>query len=608
MRYISVCSGIEAASVAWEPLGWKPVAFAEIEAFPSAVLAHHYPDVPNLGDISKVDWRPYHGTVDLVVGGTPCQDFSIAGKRAGLAGERSALALEFIRLLQEAEPDYFIWENVPGCLSTNKGQDFKILLEAFQEAGYILDVDILDAQFFGVPQRRRRVFVCGINLDSIPKKKTISSSAIIAKCLLSILQSFLEGKFSQLEKGLVSSEFNANLNDGLQKKINFLFKRGKSMEDWMLLLNALNEGFQKLLIEQKNLAVTLGGTSQQECQGGLWLNSSTEAQCLLTEESWKRSLDDLSHLRELFTTSTATKTTTQEIISVCSRIVLNIGKLIILMKSYYPNLSIVDISDLTAIKEYTKYARWTNSSLLGGDGQHSVYWNDFIRQAEHLNHIVGHLGNWRRPAQVLFEPDSLRRDTPKGAKTRKSSTASAESRTGVYTKQRIGEYADCGKASTCSARDYKDATDLIVGTLAASGAGTSRPAGQGNELDFLVPLPINMQVATRHKSLDRGTGFGVGEPGDPAYTLQAQHSHAVAAMTAELLPRLAVRRLTPTECERLQGFPDGWTVIPWRGKDHAPDGPRYKALGNSMAVPCMRWIGARIQAVEEICPPSPRET
>ena len=251
MKYISVCSGIEAATVAWHSLGWEPVAFAEIDAFPSAVLAHHFPTVPNLGDISKVDWRPYHGTVDLVVGGTPCQDFSIAGKRAGLSGERSALALEFIRLLQEVEPDYFIWENVPGCLSTNKGNDFKLLLEAFQETGYILDADILDAQFFGVPQRRRRVFVCGTRLDSLPKKKTISSSAIIAKCLLSILQNILEDTFSLLEKGLVNSEFNANLNDGLRKKISFLFKLGKSTEDWTNLLRTLDVGFQKLLIEQK---------------------------------------------------------------------------------------------------------------------------------------------------------------------------------------------------------------------------------------------------------------------------------------------------------------------------------------------------------------------
>ena len=118
LRYLSVCSGIEAATVAWGPLGWKPVAFSEVERFPCAVLAHHYPDVPNLGDMTKIDGRKYRGTVDLLVGGTPCQDFSVAGKRAGLSGERSGLALDFIRLAREIAPRWLLWENVPGCLST----------------------------------------------------------------------------------------------------------------------------------------------------------------------------------------------------------------------------------------------------------------------------------------------------------------------------------------------------------------------------------------------------------------------------------------------------------------------------------------------------------
>ena len=101
LRYLSVCSGIEAATVAWGQIGWKPVAFSEVERFPCAVLAHHYPDVPNLGDMTKIDGRKYRGTVDILVGGTPCQDFSVAGKRAGLSGERSGLALDFIRLARE---------------------------------------------------------------------------------------------------------------------------------------------------------------------------------------------------------------------------------------------------------------------------------------------------------------------------------------------------------------------------------------------------------------------------------------------------------------------------------------------------------------------------
>ena len=162
VRYLSLCSGIEAASVAWQPLGWKPVAFSEIEPFPCAVLACHYPEVANLGDMTQVhDWRPYHGAVDLVVAGTPCQDFSIAGKRAGLAGERSGLTLVLAQVLSIVRPEWIVWENVPGVFSTNSGRDFGTFLRALDDIGYSCAWRVLDAQYFGVPQRRRRVCVIG---------------------------------------------------------------------------------------------------------------------------------------------------------------------------------------------------------------------------------------------------------------------------------------------------------------------------------------------------------------------------------------------------------------------------------------------------------------
>lgn len=127
MKYISVFSGIEAASVAFEPLGWEPVAFSEVAPFPCAVLRERFPDVPNLGDITKVNWKPYRGKVDLVVGGSPCQSFSVAGKREGLSGE-SGLMFEFIRCVREVRPRWFLWENVPGALSVERGKAFGQLL------------------------------------------------------------------------------------------------------------------------------------------------------------------------------------------------------------------------------------------------------------------------------------------------------------------------------------------------------------------------------------------------------------------------------------------------------------------------------------------------
>ena len=160
MRYGSVCSGIEAATAAWHPLGWEPAFFSEIELFPRAVLAYHYPDVPLHGDFTTIQGDEY-GAIDLLVGGTPCQSFSIAGLRGGLDDDRGNLALEFLRLAQRTRPRWLVWENVPGVLSSNGGRDFGSILGGMVECGYGFAYRVLDAQYFGVAQRRRRVFVIG---------------------------------------------------------------------------------------------------------------------------------------------------------------------------------------------------------------------------------------------------------------------------------------------------------------------------------------------------------------------------------------------------------------------------------------------------------------
>lgn len=160
MKYMSVCSGIEAATAAWHPLGWQPVAFSEVDDFPSAVLAHHYPHVPNLGDMTKFeDWPD--ADVDVLVGGTPCQSFSVAGLRKGLGDPRGNLMLTFGAIAHRYRPEWLVWENVPGVLSSNGGRDFGTFLGMLGELGYGFAYRVLDAQYFGVAQRRRRVFVVG---------------------------------------------------------------------------------------------------------------------------------------------------------------------------------------------------------------------------------------------------------------------------------------------------------------------------------------------------------------------------------------------------------------------------------------------------------------
>ena len=181
MNYLSVCSGVEAASVAWHELGWKPVGFSEIEKFPSAVLQHHYPQVTNFGDMTKYKEWNINESVGLLVGGTPCQSFSVAGLRKGLEDPRGNLALTYVGILDRFRPKWFIWENVPGVLSSNRGRDFGSFLGAVAECGYGFAYRVLDAQYFGVPQRRRRVFVVGCLGDWESAAKVLFESDCLSR-------------------------------------------------------------------------------------------------------------------------------------------------------------------------------------------------------------------------------------------------------------------------------------------------------------------------------------------------------------------------------------------------------------------------------------------
>lgn len=169
MKFLSVFSGIEAASVAWEPLGWKAVGFSEIDPFPCSVLAHHFPQVPNFGDITRHEsWNIDPGTVDIVVGGSPCQSFSMSGKRAGLDDPRGRLMLTYLDIVAQLRPRWIVWENVVGVLHSGRGRDFGSFLGGLVERGYQFAYRVLDARYTrvdgyprGLPQKRRRVFVVG---------------------------------------------------------------------------------------------------------------------------------------------------------------------------------------------------------------------------------------------------------------------------------------------------------------------------------------------------------------------------------------------------------------------------------------------------------------
>jgi DNA (cytosine-5)-methyltransferase 1 len=192
VRYLSVCSGVEAASVAWEPLGWRPVAFAELAPFPAAVLAHRFPLVRNLGDLLKIDGSEWRGKTNVLVGGTPCQAFSMGGRRHSLADPRGRLTLSFVELCDEIDPEFTLWENVPGVLSTSDGafgcflgalcgEDVPLVPpgKGWANAGFVLGPRrrvawrVLDARGFGTPQGRRRVFVLACPRDGADPREVL---------------------------------------------------------------------------------------------------------------------------------------------------------------------------------------------------------------------------------------------------------------------------------------------------------------------------------------------------------------------------------------------------------------------------------------------------
>jgi len=393
LRYGSVCSGVEAASLAWEPLGFLPQWFSEIEAFPSEVLNNHWPNVPNLGDMTDERFISRAGAIDVLVGGSPCQSFSVAGFRKGLDDERGNLALEFCRIAKEKQPRWVVWENVPGCLSTNGGRDFGSIVGALAECGYNLAWRILDAQNWGVPQRRRRVF--------------------------------LVGHLGADERGATAVLFESNSLQGSAKTSR---KKG-----------------------QKTAPTVTGGHPYSRTG-----NERVEAD------------------------------------------------------------AIIPVHRLSG----TLYAR-------------------------------DHKG---------VPTDSMREDT-----------ASAVPVFGCMN-TREDPITSEDKSLPVGAKDYGHAV-----------------------------YPINTMAALRDQGADQNRQtFGIGADGDPVPTLSKAHSHAIAT-------GMQVRRLTPRECERLQGMPDDHTRIPWRNKpaEDCPDTPRYKAIGNSMAVPVMRWIGERILIVDQILKEKP---
>ena len=513
MRYGSVCSGIEAATAAWHHMGWEAAFFSEIEKFPCAVLEHRYPDVPLHGDFTTIKENEY-GTIDLLVGGTPCQSFSIAGMRGGLDDDRGNLALEFCRLAQREKPRWIVWENVPGVLSSSGGRDFGSILGALEDIGYGLAYRVLDAQYFGVAQRRRRVFVVGYLGDWRP-----AAAVLFERHSMSGHPAPSREKRQEATDATATGTGDSSGNG-----------RGHSNLDTF------------------------------ECGGIGSYSSSDNSSPLL------RTGADLGPGCEALIASTFNDDGTARTLT-----------------ARYDGSPCVDRGpDVVG----TLRAKRPGEGGIQGDFDHIV---PVISPALNTQSGSHHAPDTK--AYVAF-----------------------------------------------TARDHEGSSQLewpaeIAPTLNAAfsdkqGLENQHINGGAGWFVPTVAYPINSMNAFRSPDAAASTGLGVGHDGEAMYTLTKGDHHAIAfssnmsvpdCQTDGTTPTLklgghgggnppavvqtsTVRRLTPVECERLQGFPDNFTAIPWRkkGAEDCPDGPRYKALGNSMAVPVMRWIGERIQMIEDM--------
>jgi DNA (cytosine-5)-methyltransferase 1 len=416
MKYGSVCSGIEAASVAWHNLGWEPQWFSEIEQFPSEVLKYRFPHVPNLGDMTTINQNPIadERPIDLLVGGTPCQSFSVAGLRKGLADPRGNLMLTFLSIADKFRPKWVVWENVPGVLSSNGGKDFGTFLGALGELGYGFAYRVLDAQHFGVAQRRRRVFVVGYLGDwrvaaaVLFERESLQGNTKPSRKKREEVASDAEGSVRETGQVVIDrAAFNQGENARFEPRI--------EIEETMSSLVARGPH----AVAQPMAFKVRGG-----CEGG--------------------------------------------------------GK--------------------------------------GYLGQEEQAFTISTMQDQQIAQPIGINGN-------------------------------------------IAGTIDANYFKGCGSANFGE-RDVVA-----------QPIG----VDF-----YNQCIT-----------------GD---TFQTVSTRINASTTGGVMHSMAIRRLTPKECERLQGFPDDWTKIPYRNKeaDQCPDGPRYKACGNSMAVPVMRWIGERINLIESI--------
>lgn len=656
-RYLSVCSGIEAATVAWHPLGWRPAAFSEVDKFPRAVLAHHYPDVPLHGDFTTIDGDDY-GPIDLLVGGTPCQDFSIAGLRRGLAGDRGNLTLEFLRLAARTNPRWILWENVPGLMSMSDGATLQQVLDGFTQIGYACDIDICDAQYFGLPQRRERVFIVCVRLNDLLPTKTPISARIAGELLLqplletwaAILQAWCPGR-----QRLGSMYPTAPSANSARRKIELL-EKALDGSAFTKLRDALGES-QALVTDAPKQSASISAqrdasqTHESKTdidgfpsppKGGAFGGKNTAS-------SWSKILDALSRRESASTTSTLIAPETSAAICIFASQSLSIAQSIIDSKIFsqqqrwssdYWHLASLLLTMMEAITHYAEQA--TNDLfVIASERDH---WRDCLDDARCIAVLTQQrFGNWFGARALFSLPESLQGNSAPRREAREgvAPTLSARTKGGGG----LGTDFDCdggliafGGNNTSGPIDVATALQAHGGPHGRQDFGSETfiahafDARQSDVIQYgdkTGPLDTDgHNIAIAFSVKDHGADAGPISPTLRAGGFDKSHANggvmpavafdlrgreggaqfegphdtaniraASGGSSRSYIATTAVRRLTPRECCRLQGFPDDYLDITYRGRP-AADGPKYKALGNSMAVPVMAWIGKRIAMVE----------
>lgn len=546
MKYVSIFSGIEAATVAWHPLGWEPLAFSEIDPFPSTVLQHHYPDIPNLGDITKIDWRPYVGAADIVVGGSPCQSFSVAGKREGLAGA-SGLMFEYIRAVRELRPRWFVWENVPGAFTSERGEAYRQLLSEMDALGYGLAWRVLDAQFFGVAQRRERVFLVG-------SLGTMRCAEVL------------------FERESLSWDHQSSR----QKR------------------QALTEEAQERVGEADHDSGCLNPGETQSRRvyptSGVYPTLSTREKSGQNQESVFTQFGD----------DVAGTLTSRYDSSPCvdrgANVVVDERDKVFLCQTAQTgsNGKLVKQDDVTNTLDRTNSTAVAALDFNPTDARLRYAQDDVSQTLTARAETGGNQVPLVQVAPIAFNPSAG--ITEKGGGFALSEDVTPTLKT------------DHNPAVAFASNQRDEVRELEVSGALAAQPGIKqqtyicRADGQTNAMTSVDMAPTLTSHAKKDPPLIYPAEDSIGEDAliqrDMSATLST-HNIQTPITGGREKRGLTVRRLTPRECERLQGFPDDYTDIPYRNKEHAPDGPRYKALGNSMAVPVMRWIGERIRMVEE---------